>query len=154
MKKTSNTTARQHTSSLISELMTESTPLEKARVKNRMELAAKLEDLIAQKKWSKKEFAKRVGKNPSEITKWLSGTHNFTHDILTEISLVLNISLSDLFAKKQVQSLSNVTVIVSSKQVPVSIHYVTPHSTLFTKEFDYNAKSFHKASLPLTNRDN
>lgn len=154
MKKTSNTTAKQHTSSLISELMAESTPLENAQVKNRMELAAKLDDLIIQKKWSKKEFAKRVGKHPSEITKWLSGTHNFTHDILTEISLVLNISLSDLFAKKQVQSLPNVTVIVSSKQVPVSINYATPYSAPFTQELGYKTKSLYKASLPLTFTDN
>ena len=103
-----NTTARQHTSSLISELLAESSPLEKARVKNRMELAARIEDLLIQKKWNKKEFAKRMGKHPSEITKWLSGTHNFTQDILTEITLVLNISLSDLYAKKQVQHLNNV----------------------------------------------
>ena len=153
MKK-NNTTARQHTSSLISELMAESSPLEKAQVKNRMELAAKLEDLITQKKQSKKEFAKRVEKNPSEITKWLSGTHNFTTDILTEISLVLNISMSDLFAKKQMQSLSNVTFIVSSKQVPVSIQYATPYSGSFGQELGYNTKSFHKASLPLTCTDN
>jgi len=149
-----NTTARQHTSSLISELLAESSPLEKARVKNRMELAARIEDLLIQKKWNKKEFAKRMGKHPSEITKWLSGIHNFTQDILTEITLVLNISLSDLYAKKQVQHLNNVTVVISSKQVPVSIHYTTPNLGSFTPELGYNAKSLHKASLPLTFTDN
>ncbi len=154
MKKKTNTPARQHTSSLISELLAESSPLEKAQVNNRMELAAKLEDLITQRKWSKKEFAKRVNKHPSEITKWLSGTHNFTTDILTEISVVLEISLSDLFAKKQIQSLNKVTVIVSSKQVPVDIHYATPSPSLFTREYGYTTGSSHKASLPLTGRDN
>lgn len=154
MKKKTNTTARQHTSSLISALLAESTPLEKAQVKNRMELAAKLEDLITQKKWSKKEFAKRVGKNPSEITKWLSGTHNFTQDILTEITLVLNISLSDLYAKKQVQPLNHITVVISSKQVPVSIHYATPVSGSLNPELGYKTKSLFKASLPLTCTDN
>jgi transcriptional regulator with XRE-family HTH domain len=154
MKKKTNTTARQHTSSLISELMTESSPLEKAQVKNRMELAAKIEDLLIQKKWNKKEFAKRVGKHPSEITKWLSGTHNFTMDILTEISVVLEIPLSDLFAKKQVQTLNRVTVVVSSKQVPVDIHYTTPNSGLFTPEYGFNMRSSHKATLPLTFTDN
>lgn len=82
------TTARQHTSSLISKLITESNPLEKAQVRKRMELAAKLEDFLNQKKWSKKEFSERIGENPSEITKWLSGTHNFNEDILTENAIL------------------------------------------------------------------
>lgn len=153
MKK-NNTTAKQHTSSLISGLMAESNPLEKAQVKNRMELAARIEDLLIQKKWNKKEFAKRVGKHPSEITKWLSGTHNFTTDILTEIALVFNISLGDLFPKKQVKPLNTATVFVSLKQVPKGISYATPYSSVFASELDYKTKSSQKASLSLTYTDN
>lgn len=43
---------------------------------------------------SKKEFAIRMGRQPSEVTKWLSGKHNFTSDLLAEISAVLETPIS------------------------------------------------------------
>lgn len=38
----------------------------------------RINDLMKQRGLSKLEFAKALGKRPSEITKWLSGQHNFT----------------------------------------------------------------------------
>lgn len=38
---------------------------------------------------SRKEFAQKMRRLPSEVTKWLSGKHNFTSDLLAEISVVL-----------------------------------------------------------------
>ncbi|SEL91779.1 helix-turn-helix domain-containing protein [Parapedobacter koreensis] len=69
--------ARKIGSPLISGIMDELTPVEKVQTAVKMRLAAKLDDLIKQRGWSKGDFADRVGKHPSEITKWLSGTHNF-----------------------------------------------------------------------------
>ena len=45
-----------------------------------MELAisTRIYDLMTQRGLSKAEFARAVGKRPCEITKWLSGQHNFT----------------------------------------------------------------------------
>ncbi len=34
--------------------------------------------------------------NPSEITRWLSGTHNFTTDTLIDLQRVLDINLLDV----------------------------------------------------------
>lgn len=39
---------------------------------------------------SKKQFAEKMHRSPSEVTKWLSGEHNFTIALLQEISEVLN----------------------------------------------------------------
>lgn len=44
-----------------------------------MMLAANIADDMQIACLSKKQFADKMGKNPSEITKWLSGTHNFTY---------------------------------------------------------------------------
>lgn len=49
---------------------------------HRMELAAKIADGLKAKGWNKSQLAEAVGKQPSVITKWLSGTHNFTSDTL------------------------------------------------------------------------
>lgn len=65
------------------------------KVASRMRLAMKIADAIEASGMTKKEFAARLGKHPSEISKWLSGTHNFTHDTLFEISKVLDIDLID-----------------------------------------------------------
>lgn len=62
-------------------------------VANRMFLAARINDAIKSKNWTQKQFAEAMGKKPSEISRWLSGTHNFTTDTLWHIEQVLNIRL-------------------------------------------------------------
>lgn len=41
-------------------------------------ISTRIYNLMTQKGLSKAEFARAVGKRPCEITKWLSGQHNFT----------------------------------------------------------------------------
>ena len=93
----SSNKARKYKSPFIDKLLQEATLLEMEQAKLKMQVASKIEDLIKSKSWSKSEFAEKIGKHPSEITKWLSGTQNFTLDILTEIVFVFKIKLSDLF---------------------------------------------------------
>ena len=71
------------------------------KVASRMRLAIKIADAIESAGISKKELAAKLGKQPSEISKWLSGTHNFTHDTLFEISQVLNINLIETSGTKE-----------------------------------------------------
>lgn len=49
-------------------------------------IATRLDALIKGKGLSKKEFAEAIGKRPSEVTKWLSGQHNFTLRTLAMLS--------------------------------------------------------------------
>ena len=42
----------------------------------------------------KKQFAELMHRSPSEVTKWLSGGHNFTIALLQEISEVLDASIT------------------------------------------------------------
>ena len=41
-------------------------------------IADRINSLMTIKGLTKKEFALSIGKKPSEVTKWLSGQHNFT----------------------------------------------------------------------------
>ena len=43
-----------------------------------MAISDRLDDLMRQKGMSKVELAKALHKRPSEVTRWLSGQHNFT----------------------------------------------------------------------------
>ena len=46
----------------------------------------KINALIQERGLSKKQFADQLGKRPSEITRWLSGQHNFTVSTLAMLS--------------------------------------------------------------------
>ncbi len=43
-------------------------------------------ELMSERGLSKKQFADALGRRPSEITKWLSGQHNFTIATLAMLS--------------------------------------------------------------------
>lgn len=79
----------------LDQLVGEVNPDTKAYVAQRMALAVRISNALCVKGWTKVQFANQMGKEPSEITKWLSGTHNFTVNTLTAIGLKLDI---DFFA--------------------------------------------------------
>jgi transcriptional regulator with XRE-family HTH domain len=62
-------------------------------VANRMQLALRINDAIKARGWSQKQFAEAMNKKPSEINRWLSGTHNFTTDTLWHIQEILGVQL-------------------------------------------------------------
>lgn len=50
------------------------------------EISDRIDNLMRQRGLSKKQFADALGRRPSEITKWLSGQHNFTIATLAMLS--------------------------------------------------------------------
>jgi transcriptional regulator with XRE-family HTH domain len=122
------TKARKYNSSQLQELLNEVTPLEMEQTKVKMQLAARIEDLMRAKGWNKTQFAEKVGKNPSEITKWLSGTQNFTTDVLTEITFTLGVELTALFSRNQIQVIYSKEIIVKSVARQPTFMITTPIS--------------------------
>jgi transcriptional regulator with XRE-family HTH domain len=55
-----------------------------------MGIAADIDDILKQKKMSQKMFADLMEKKESEISKWLSGSHNFTIKSIAKIEEKLN----------------------------------------------------------------
>lgn len=53
------------------------------------ELVARIYDLLEEKGWNQKDLAEKLGKSPSEISKWLSGEHNFTLRSLAKLEVEL-----------------------------------------------------------------
>jgi ribosome-binding protein aMBF1 (putative translation factor) len=93
MKKNKIKPAEGHSGKVLKPLLDEISPKEQKRTENRMLLAARIDDARRAKDWSQNEFAEQMGKNPSEVSKWLSGTHNFTSDTLWDIEEKLDIEL-------------------------------------------------------------
>lgn len=89
-----------YNSNLIDELLDSISPLEAIKIEKKMLIAAKIDDALRAKGWKNKDLLTALGKsNPSVITKWLSGTHNFTMDTLVELEYALEINLLDIEEK-------------------------------------------------------
>ncbi|MEX2596393.1 MAG: helix-turn-helix transcriptional regulator [Salibacteraceae bacterium] len=85
---------RKYSSPALKRVKARINPELRATVKKRMQLAVKIDEARKAKGLSKSELATEMGSNnPSEATKWLSGTHNFTIETLFKLEQVLGVSL-------------------------------------------------------------
>lgn len=88
----------------LNSLLSEITPSEQAKTDAKMLLAVKIADAMQAKGWNKTRLMKEMRKtNPSEITRWLSGTQNFTVETLVDLEGVLEIKLLDLGEAKSTE---------------------------------------------------
>lgn len=83
---------QKYSSSILGELLNEVSSKVSEKTRKRMLLAVRIEVAIKKKGWKKVDFAKALGKQPSEVTKWLSGTHDFNIETLFDIERVLGIN--------------------------------------------------------------
>ncbi len=58
----------------------------KAEIDLSFAVSNRIDALMHERGLSKKQFADALGRRPSEITKWLSGQHNFTLSTLAMLS--------------------------------------------------------------------
>jgi len=56
-------------------------------------IADEIYALMQERGLTKKQFAEALGKKPSEVTKWLSGQHNFTIRTLAMLSSFFGVQL-------------------------------------------------------------
>lgn len=83
-----------HNSLIIDHLFDAIDPKEMERTKQKMLLAAKIENAMNAKGWKKKDLINAMNiKSPSIVTRWFSGTHNFKIDTLIDLQSVLGINL-------------------------------------------------------------
>jgi ribosome-binding protein aMBF1 (putative translation factor) len=126
--------AENYTSPAIDKLMEETDEKEYKKIEKRMMLAARIDEAKRAKGWKNKDLAKALGKKPSEISKYLSGTHNFTVDSLSDLEEVLGIQLLNLKEKPKTQILYHKSFTVSSDiEVPsTSVNEPQIESDFFT----------------------
>ena len=53
------------------------------------EIADYIDAILKKKGLTQKELARKMGKRESEVSRWLTGRHNFTTNTLADISLAL-----------------------------------------------------------------
>ena len=119
-----NSKAEKYNKDILGEVLAEITPQEQKRTDNRMLLAAKIKDGMNAKGWKNKHLAEALNQQPSVITKWLSGTHNFTSDTLSDIEDVLGIKLLAVQEEKIAQ-VNHYHLLVTSTAVNESPHGIS-----------------------------
>ncbi|MEK6476040.1 helix-turn-helix transcriptional regulator [Catalinimonas sp. 4WD22] len=93
--------AQKHRSELIQGLLSKSKPVDKQKARIKMIIAANIDEAIQEKGWTRSKLANELGVGRSLVSKWLSGTHNFTVDTLVDICQVLETSMVDLLQQAQ-----------------------------------------------------
>lgn len=68
------------------EMVSHVSPQIKEEIDLSFAISNKIDSLMRERGISKKQFADQLGKRPSEITRWLSGQHNFTVSTLAMLS--------------------------------------------------------------------
>lgn len=65
-------------------------------VEKNLALTEKINSILKERGIQKSQFAELLGKRPSEISKWLSGTHNLTMKSITKMESVLGEDLINI----------------------------------------------------------
>lgn len=73
----------------------------KRYVRHSMEIALFVKKQIEEKSLNKNTFAEQVGVNATEVSKWLSGTQNFTLRTITKIENVLGADIIRNFERNE-----------------------------------------------------
>ena len=77
------------TNPIIDEIRQSIPPEMKMRMEMSVAIANRIYDILQEKGLSQKDFARLMGKTETEVSRWLSGTHNMTMATICKISTVL-----------------------------------------------------------------
>ena len=70
-------------------------------VEKNLAIANKIHELLIERGLKPADLARLLNKNPSEISKWLTGTHTFTTKTITKIETVLGEDIIHIEAQKE-----------------------------------------------------
>lgn len=79
-------------------IMATADPVKVKRIETRMLVSQMLHDYLGLRDITQQSLAGKMGKQPSEVSKWLSGDHNFTIDTLSDIGYYLDV---DFFVRRE-----------------------------------------------------
>ena len=72
-------------------------------VRMNMAIAMRVADILKNKDWTQKDLAKKMGKAESEVSKWLSGSHNLTLKSIAKMEAVLEADVLNVAQREAVR---------------------------------------------------
>lgn len=119
------------------------TPEIKRNVDYSICIADRIIDILERKRLTQREFAKRLNKNESEISSWLTGTHTFTTKTLAKIEIALDQRIFELDNKpKDIEVVHKLNMVYTQSTTPTNnpinlsnhrISYKLPKTTVNTQ---------------------
>lgn len=102
-------------------------------------VAEQIKEALATRGLSKKQFADLMHRSPSEVTKWISGKHNFTISLLQEISEVLEVNITGV---------EDIETLIDGYEHSDKQHTLTDYAAIYGSGFDLYTK-IRRRSLSL-----
>ena len=78
------------TNAIMDEIRSTISPEMELQMELSVAIANRIYDILEAKGMSQKDFARLLGKPETEVSRWLSGTHNLTMATICKISAALN----------------------------------------------------------------
>lgn len=86
-----------------------------------VEISDRIEEILKAKEITQREFADLLGKSESEVSKWMSGMHNFTLKSIARIETVLGMKVIQTVTKGDLNQMNPAKLVRKStaiKSVP------------------------------------
>ena len=80
---------KMRTNKMIDEVRRSITPEMKLQMEMSVAVANRIYDILEAKGMTQKELALKLGKTETEVSRWLSGTHNLTLSTISKVSVAL-----------------------------------------------------------------
>ena len=87
------------TNAIMDNIRSEMSPEMKKQMELSVSIANRIYDILEQRGLSQKQFAAMVGKTETEVSRWLSGTHNMTVATIAKISTALGCEIIEPIPK-------------------------------------------------------
>ena len=84
------------TNRIMDEIRESISPEMKMQMELSVAIANRIYDILEEKGMTQKDFARLMGKTETEVSRWLSGTHNMTLATLCKISIALGENLLEV----------------------------------------------------------
>lgn len=108
------------------------------------DMLVRINEIIEEKKITQKELASKLGKTPSEVSKWLNGEHNFTLKSICKLQVALGIKLLEVpttsIKIKEVENKNN-SIVCNDDSTSLVVVYSTNKKIVSKKPnrpFDWN----------------
>lgn len=83
-------------------------------VEQSFDIVDRIHEILVKQGKEQKDLARLLGKSESEISKWMTGTHNFTINTLAKIQAVLGEPVIQISKEKQIEK--TITIFISRSE--------------------------------------
>lgn len=104
------------------------------------DIVVRINQLLKERQYSQKELAEKLDKNPSEISKWLAGNHNFTLRSIAKLEAELGETILYVPRRVTFQTYSEKTVsftVFKNDMIDTNVGF-TPVTALCNTENEFS----------------